>query len=136
MPSGGLSLQFFRTVIGKKMNARSGNGSATLRKYFLEDGTKGKRRGGRRCGCQEEEEEEEEREESCRWDRTDSECKFIIAATHPSRAIDITILCLKMKFSLFFYSLVQSLFWRYESENIMVNWRRDDWNQENVNGQS
>ncbi|XP_066385269.1 protein NEGATIVE GRAVITROPIC RESPONSE OF ROOTS-like [Miscanthus floridulus] len=69
-------MEKFFTVIGKKMNARSGNGSATLRKYFLEDGTKGKRRGGRRCGSQEEEEEEEEREESCRWDRTDSE--FIV----------------------------------------------------------
>ncbi|XP_066319278.1 protein NEGATIVE GRAVITROPIC RESPONSE OF ROOTS-like [Miscanthus floridulus] len=68
--------KFFRTVIGKKMNARSGNGSATSRKYFLEDGTKGKRRGGRRRGCREDEEEEEEREESCRWDRTDSE--FIV----------------------------------------------------------
>ncbi|EER92152.1 uncharacterized protein LOC8077060 [Sorghum bicolor] len=66
--------KFFRTVIGKKMNASSGNRSSTSRKYFLEDGTsKGKRRGARRCGCQE---EEEEREESCKWDRTDSE--FIV----------------------------------------------------------
>lgn len=65
--------KFFRTMIGKKMNARSGNGSASSRKYFLEDGTKGRRRGGRRCGCQEEEEREAE---SCRWDRTDSE--FIV----------------------------------------------------------
>ncbi|PUZ40737.1 hypothetical protein GQ55_9G447400 [Panicum hallii var. hallii] len=63
--------KFFRTMLGKKMNARSDNGTASSRrKYFLEDGTKGKRRGGRRCGC------EEEREESCRWDRTDSE--FIV----------------------------------------------------------
>jgi len=59
-------------MLGKKMNARSDNGTASSRKkYFLEDGTKGKRRGGRRCGC------EEEREESCRWDRTDSECKSL-----------------------------------------------------------
>ena len=62
-------------MLGKKMNARSDNGTASSRKnYFLEDGTKGKRQGGRRCGC------EEEREESCRWDRTDSECKSL--ATH------------------------------------------------------
>ncbi|RLN40372.1 uncharacterized protein C2845_PM01G17640 [Panicum miliaceum] len=64
--------KFFRTMLGKMMNARSDNGTASSRKkYFLEDGAKGKRRGGRRCGC-----EEEEREESCRWDRTDSE--FIV----------------------------------------------------------
>ncbi|CAL4914836.1 unnamed protein product [Urochloa decumbens] len=65
--------KFFRTMLGKKMkdNARSGNGTASSRKkYLLEDGTKGKRRGGSRCGC------EEEKEESCRWDRTDSE--FIV----------------------------------------------------------
>ncbi|RCV44387.1 hypothetical protein SEVIR_9G375300v4 [Setaria viridis] len=65
--------KFFRTILGKKMNAGSGNGTASSRKkYLLEDGTKEKRRGGRRrCGC-----EDEEREESCRWDRTDSE--FIV----------------------------------------------------------
>jgi hypothetical protein len=71
--------QFFRTMLGKKMNAGSGNGTASSgKKYLLEDGTKGKRRGGggRRCGC-----EEEEREESCRWDRTDSECKSPLLAT-------------------------------------------------------
>ncbi|OEL24624.1 hypothetical protein BAE44_0014357, partial [Dichanthelium oligosanthes] len=63
--------KFFRTMLGKKINGRSSNDSATSRKkYLLEDGTKGKRRGGRRCCC------EEEREESCRWDRTDSE--FIV----------------------------------------------------------
>ncbi|KAJ1296765.1 hypothetical protein BS78_01G327200 [Paspalum vaginatum] len=64
--------KFFRTMLGKKINATSGNGAATSRKYFLEDGSNGKRRGGRRrCCCQ-----GEEREESCRWDRTDSE--FIV----------------------------------------------------------
>lgn len=122
IPSGGgLSFQFFRTMIGKKMNARSGNGSASSRKYFLEDGTKGRRRGGRRCGCQEEEEREAE---SCRWDRTDSECKFTIARYYSlsiTGNFDVTILCLNLFLNLFF-SLVQSLFWRYESDNIMVDW--------------
>ncbi|XP_062213390.1 protein NEGATIVE GRAVITROPIC RESPONSE OF ROOTS-like [Phragmites australis] len=63
--------KLFRTVLGKKINARSGNGTAMSKKYFVEDGPKGKRRGDRRRGCQ-----DGEGEESCRWDRTDSE--FIV----------------------------------------------------------
>ncbi|KAF8728943.1 hypothetical protein HU200_018244 [Digitaria exilis] len=70
--------KFFRTMLGKKVNARPSNGTASSRKnYLLEDGAKGKkRRGDGCCGC------EEEREESCRWDRTDSECKSLV--THYS----------------------------------------------------
>ncbi|KAK3151865.1 hypothetical protein QOZ80_3AG0251750 [Eleusine coracana subsp. coracana] len=63
--------KFFRAVIGKKINASPGKGTPAARKY-LEDGPKGKkRRGDRRRRC-----EGEDEEESCRWDRTDSE--FIV----------------------------------------------------------
>ncbi|XP_062209299.1 protein NEGATIVE GRAVITROPIC RESPONSE OF ROOTS-like isoform X2 [Phragmites australis] len=63
--------KFFRTVLGEKINARPSNGTTASRKYFLEDPAKGRRQGDRRRGC-----EEGEKEESCRWDRTDSE--FIV----------------------------------------------------------
>ncbi|TVU46603.1 hypothetical protein EJB05_06148, partial [Eragrostis curvula] len=63
--------KFFRRVIGNKINTRPGNGTEASRKY-LEAGPKVKRQGNRRRGC-----EDEEGEDSCRWDRTDSECKSI-----------------------------------------------------------
>ncbi|KAL6593701.1 hypothetical protein ACP70R_048602 [Stipagrostis hirtigluma subsp. patula] len=63
--------KFLRTVLGKKINARPSNGASAPKKCFLEDRPKGKRQGDDPRGC-----EEGEGEESCRWDRTDSE--FIV----------------------------------------------------------
>jgi hypothetical protein len=63
--------QFFQTVIGKKISARPSNSTVAVRKY-LEDGPKGKRRGDHHRRC-----EDKDGEDSCRWDRTDSECKSI-----------------------------------------------------------
>ncbi|KAL6878214.1 hypothetical protein ACP4OV_012384 [Aristida adscensionis] len=57
--------KFFRTVLSKKINVRPSNGAPSSKKYFLEDRPKGNRQGD---DC-----EEREEEESCRWDRTDSE---------------------------------------------------------------
>uniref|UniRef100_A0A0E0KEW6 NGR2 n=1 Tax=Oryza punctata TaxID=4537 RepID=A0A0E0KEW6_ORYPU len=72
--------QFLRTVLGKKkISARSSNSPAS-RTYFLEgNNAHGDdhrlRRHRRRGGGGEEEEEENKGEESCKWDRTDSECE-------------------------------------------------------------
>uniref|UniRef100_A0A0D9Z8Q1 NGR2 n=1 Tax=Oryza glumipatula TaxID=40148 RepID=A0A0D9Z8Q1_9ORYZ len=72
--------KFLRTVLGKKIAARPSNSPAS-RTYFLEgnnahgDDHRLCRRRRPRRGEEEEEEEEEENkgEESCKWDRTDSE---------------------------------------------------------------
>ncbi|XP_052149927.1 protein NEGATIVE GRAVITROPIC RESPONSE OF ROOTS-like [Oryza glaberrima] len=70
--------KFLRTVLGKKIAARPSNSPAS-RTYFLEgnnahgDDHRLCRRRRPRRGEEEEEEEENKGEESCKWDRTDSE---------------------------------------------------------------
>uniref|UniRef100_A0A0E0D1Y4 NGR2 n=1 Tax=Oryza meridionalis TaxID=40149 RepID=A0A0E0D1Y4_9ORYZ len=70
--------KFLRTVLGKKIAARPSNSLAS-RTYFLEgnnahgDDHRLCRRHCRRRGEEEQEDEENKGEESCKWDRTDSE---------------------------------------------------------------
>jgi hypothetical protein len=96
--------QFFRTVIGKKISDRPSNSTVAVRKY-LDDGPKGKRRGDHHCRC-----EDKDGEDSCRWDKTDSECKSICNSSSPNAKI----LRLRGKASCFW----QLLFWRYDVERI------------------